>query len=100
MIVSPELISASSAPSARPLKSWETKFGQLIMKNDHGRSSRTNRQIGEKSGAAGDGSACGAGGAFRSRISAEIAAEGVRFLHLGCTGHDLDDLPIVFLVLH
>ena len=30
MIVSPELMSASSAPSARPLKSCETKFDQLI----------------------------------------------------------------------
>ena len=31
MIVSPELISASSAPNAKPLKSCETKFGQVIM---------------------------------------------------------------------
>jgi hypothetical protein len=32
MIVKPELISASSAPSARPLNNWEMKLGQLIMK--------------------------------------------------------------------
>src|SRR6478609_2141599 len=36
MMVRPELISASNAPSASPLKSWETKLGQLIMKNDLG----------------------------------------------------------------
>src|SRR5947199_10548426 len=36
MIVSPELISASSAPSARPLNNWEIKLGQLIMENDLG----------------------------------------------------------------
>ncbi|MGY4181422.1 hypothetical protein ACVIHH_006713 [Bradyrhizobium sp. USDA 4518] len=35
MIVNPELISASSAPSASPLKSCETKFGQLIMTRVH-----------------------------------------------------------------
>ena len=31
MIVSPEEINANSAPSARPLKTWDTKFAQLIM---------------------------------------------------------------------
>ena len=31
MMVSPELISASNAPSASPLNSCEMKFGQLIM---------------------------------------------------------------------
>jgi hypothetical protein len=31
MMVKPELMSASKAPSARPLKTCEMKFGQLIM---------------------------------------------------------------------
>jgi hypothetical protein len=30
-MVSPELISASKAPSAKPLNTCEMKFGQLIM---------------------------------------------------------------------
>ena len=32
MIVSPELISASSAPDASPLNNCETKLGQVIMR--------------------------------------------------------------------
>ena len=36
MMVSPELISASKAPSANPLNTCEMKFGQLIMKCNHG----------------------------------------------------------------
>jgi hypothetical protein len=31
MIVNPALISANSVPEASPLKSCETKFGQVIM---------------------------------------------------------------------
>src|SRR5579871_415444 len=52
MIVRPEEISASSAPSARPLKSWETKLGQLIMKDDHGHDLQT-AEAAKTAGAAG-----------------------------------------------
>src|SRR5215469_17822507 len=72
MIVSPEAMSASSAPSARPLKSWETKLGQVI------------------TGA----------GVLRSCVVAELAAERIRLLHERAALHDLGHLPEVLLVPH
>src|SRR5579864_5964250 len=94
MIVSPELMSASSAPSASPLKSCETKFGQLIMTSIHGRRpSDTNKAVGSV--------LCPRHSVTtNSGVVAEMAAEGIRFLHQAFAGHDFDDVVIIFLVFH
>src|SRR5689334_909445 len=72
MIVSPEAMSARSAPSARPLKSCETKLGQVIT----------------------------GGGVLRSCVVAELAAELVRLLHERRPRHDFGHLPEVLFVPH
>src|SRR3954468_8916328 len=83
MMVSPELISASSAPSTRPLKSCETKLGQVIMKT-----SRCGRHA-----------APAAAGADASGAGAQLAVERVGFLHQRKPGVDLHHIVEVFLVL-
>src|SRR5215469_4484073 len=88
MIVRPDAMSASKAPSARPLNSWETKLPQVIMK------------CGREPAAAGRG---------RPRrflrlpglgVVAEVAAERVGLLHERRAGDDLGDFPEVLLVAH
>src|SRR4026209_1413528 len=72
MMVSPEAMRASSAPSARPLKGWETNMGQVIA----------------------------GGGVLRSCGVAELAPERVRLLHERSARHHLGHLPEVLLVPH
>src|SRR5690348_12177619 len=87
MIVSPELMSASSSPSARPLKSCETKLPQVI-KGAPG-TKRASRS--------------GPGCPFfktRSGVVAQLAAELVRLLHERRPRDDLHHRPEVLLVLH
>src|SRR6185437_3223384 len=87
MMVRPELMSARSAPSARPLKSCETKFDQLIMASAP--------RAAEAARGAGPRCACG-----RSGVVAQLAAELVRLLHERRARHDLLDVPVIVLVLH
>src|SRR6187402_1159768 len=68
MIVRPELMSASSAPSTSPLNICETR---LLHVNT------------EASG-----------------VVAQLAAEGVRFLHQWLARQHLEDLPVILLALH
>src|SRR6185312_5310724 len=77
MIVSPELMSASSAPSARPLKTCEKKLAQV---NNAG----TPQSLSQD----------------RSGVVAELAAERVRLLHQAGARDDLDDVVVVLLALH
>src|SRR5690348_138164 len=84
MIVRPELMSARSAPSARPLKSCETKLGQVTMKNSGAAGFRLRRRV----------------RVARLGVVAELAAERVRLLHERGARDDLEDGPEVFLVLH
>src|SRR5436305_14694078 len=87
MMVSPELIRASNAPSASPLNSCETKLAQLII------------ATAPQSTAAGD-EPPAVPVPTRSGVAAELAPEGVRLLHQRLAGDDFDDLPEVLLVLH
>src|SRR5579864_9035103 len=112
MIVSPELISASSAPSARPLNSCETKLGQVSMAWGG---------IGDAAGWGSDGapaalstslpapdlhyvSGARSGTGQRRRpasgIIAEVATERIGRLHQRGAWHDLGDLPEILLVAH
>src|SRR5262249_4115016 len=91
MMVSPDAISASSAPSTRPLKHCEMKLAQLIT----GRSGPEKRRGPPRAL-----NAHGAAATSGSGVVAEIAAEGVRLLHQRLARHDLEDLPEVLLVLH
>src|SRR5690349_14958488 len=77
MIVSPELMSASSAPSARPLKTCEKKLAQV---NNAGPYEFLSQR--------------------RSGVVAELAAERVRLLHQVVGRDDLDHLVVVLLALH
>src|SRR4051812_2525019 len=77
MIVRPDAISASKAPSTNPLNIWETRLTQLIM---------ANLVVVEAPSCSG--------------IGAEVAAEGVRRLHQGLARQHLGDVPEVLLVLH
>src|SRR4029079_3312044 len=77
MMVSPELMSARSAPSAKPLKSCEKKLAQV----NNGRLSQLFSQR-------------------RSGVLAELAAEGVGLLHQVLARDDLDDVVEILLVLH
>src|SRR5215831_12267735 len=77
MIVSPELMRASSAPSTRPLNICETRLAQFTTAGSRGRY------------------------LWRaSRVAAEIAAEGVGLLHQPLARNDFDDVVEIFLVLH
>src|SRR6188768_1493278 len=93
MMVNPDEISASKAPSTKPLKHCDKKFVQLII----GRTIRTCSR---------DVAAAGAGRPRRNRscrdsgVVAEIAAEGVRLLHQWRARQYFEDVPIVLLVLH
>src|SRR3569833_1834211 len=77
MIVSPELMSASSAPSARPLKTCEKKLAQV---NNAG----TSQSLSQR----------------QSGVVAKLAAEGIRLLHQRVGRDDLDDDEEIFLALH
>src|ERR1044071_2282363 len=77
MIVSPELMSASSAPSARPLKTCEKKLAQV-------NNARTLSILSQP----------------RSAVVAELAAERVRLLHQALARDDLDHVVEVLLALH
>src|SRR4051794_28335947 len=89
MIVRPELMSASSAPWARPLNSCERKFDQVSMAINKG----ARKSAGPRAAAPG-------GLSYASGVRAEAAAEGVGLLHQPGARNDLDHLPVVFLVLH
>src|SRR5262249_48851717 len=101
MMVSPELISASSAPSASPLNSCETRLGQLIMKGARGPDCqsgvvRTRKSTPQEV----DHSLRRHELVCTSSIFAEAAAECVWLLHQALAGHDLDDVVIILLILH
>src|ERR1700760_4594804 len=109
MMVRPELINASSAPSARPLNTCETKLGQLIIDDRRNSLCRGTcvvelcggpRHVGWcwKSGAAGSGLRRRVWS--RSGVVAELAAERVRLLHQAFAGDDFHHVVIVFLALH
>src|SRR6185295_1312107 len=87
MIVSPELMSASSAPWARPLNSCERKLDQVSMA---GTTKRGSRRLAD----------CRAWSLGSSGVRAEVAAEGVGLLHQASARDDLDHFPEVLLVLH
>src|ERR1043165_1471641 len=89
MIVSPELMSASSAPCASPLKSCERKLDQVSMAGH-----KATRQQAQSPAAAPMRCSCASG------VGAEVAAERVGLLHQPRARHDLDHFPVVFLVLH
>src|SRR5690349_12077904 len=86
MIVSPELMSASSAPSARPLKNCEPNWDQEIVMQKFG-------------AAAGAGPAAPYLAGYLG-VVAEVAAERVGLLHESRARNDLEDGPEVLLVLH
>src|SRR3954451_23404262 len=99
MMVRPELISASRAPSASPLKSWETRLGQLIMRQSllWRAMVRVQTRVTPQDRSAVRGVT---GASEISAVVAEMAAEGVGLLHQALTRDDLDDVVPVFLVLH
>src|ERR1044072_4890468 len=93
MMVRPDEISASRAPSTRPLKHCDMKLAQLIIGisiPDEPKRCRT---------ADDDHPRCGVS-RRKSGVVAEVATEGVRLLHQRRARHDLEDLPVVLLVLH
>src|SRR5205085_3946300 len=102
MMVSPELISASKAPSASPLNTCEMKLGQLIMNGNHSGSVKRQTRlmpVREKKALRASTPAAprfmsGSGGI------AQIAAERIRLLHQAFARHDLDHVVVVFLALH
>src|SRR6476659_3571305 len=103
MMVSPELISASNAPSASPLNTCEMKLGQLIMNGNHSGSVKRQTRIiarPRKNGAAGSQSPAAPRFMSGSGGTAEIAAERVGLLHQAFARHDLDHVVVVFLALH
>src|SRR5678810_319287 len=77
MIVSPELMSASSAPSARPLKSCEKKLAQV---NTGDLSQLFSQDL--------------------SGVLAELAAELVGLLHQAGARDDLHNVVEILLALH
>ena len=100
MIVSPDEISASKAPSTRPLKHCDTKFGPLIMaRTDAPRNGARYRRR-TRSNAESVRPAANRSSASGSGVVAELAAERVRLLHQRLARHDFEDLPVVLLVLH
>src|SRR4051794_11517054 len=99
MMVRPELISASRAPSASPLKSCETRLGQLIMRQSllWRAMVRVQKRVTPQDRSAVRGVT---GVSEVSAVVAEMAAEGVRLLNQAFPRDDLDDVVPVFLVLH
>src|SRR5215813_11049109 len=93
MIVRPDATSASKAPSTRPLKHCDMKLAQLIIGRAGPDKTAMPRRRRLRSPAARRVTS-------GSGIVAEVAAEGVRFLHQRRARHDLEDLPVVLLVLH
>src|SRR6476469_6149513 len=91
MMVSPELMRASSAPSASPLNSCERKLVQVSI-GAAGRGKRTPRA---RIAAARARVARG-----RSGVRTQVAAEGVGLLHQAGAGNDFNHFPEVFLVAH
>src|SRR5262245_61890062 len=100
MMVRPDAISASNAPSSRPLKHCDMKLAQLII----GRTIRSNgqcRAAGIEIARAPSPALPRAQGRDRegvrsgSGVAAEIAAEGVGLLHQRRARHDLEHLPVV-----
>src|SRR5437660_4804325 len=85
-MVRPELMSASSAPSARPLKSCETKLPQVIMMRTQPRAAQRRPRSPPPDVVLG--------------IVAELTSECIGLLHERRSGDDLHDRPEVFLVLH
>src|SRR5215470_7581815 len=79
MIVRPDAISARRAPSTNPLKSCDTKFAQL-----------TNRNLAHRPRLS----------SVRSGVIAQVATKLVGFLHQRLARHDLENLPVIFLILH
>src|ERR1043165_4336714 len=93
MMVSPDEIRASRAPSTRPLKHCDMKLAQLIIV----RQFRTrNREAPPQAVKTAGGTTPRIG----SGVVAEVAAESVGFLHQRRTRHDLDHFPVVLVVLH
>src|SRR3954454_4443914 len=101
MMVSPELIRANSAPSARPLNTCDRRLGQLII---GGRSAPAapNRTSPPWKTAKASRERRGRPRSYlrvRSGVIAELAAEGVRLLHQPLAGHDLDDVVEILVAL-
>src|SRR5436305_764616 len=103
MMVSPELISASNAPSANPLNTCEMKLGQLTMRGNHTAlrkggpwhcpfEKKWRRRLHEPPRRPGSCSALG-------RL-AEMAAERIRLLHQALARDDFDHVVVIFLALH
>src|ERR1051325_9413678 len=81
MMVRPDAMSASSAPSARPLNSCEPKLAQVITPKPSSPRRRGPRFS-------------------LLRVFPQLAAERVGLLHERRAGHDLGHLPEVLLVAH
>src|SRR5579872_3811508 len=99
MMVRPEAIKASKAPSAKPLNNCETKLAQVIMAASQP-TKRTRRQAAAHRGAAGPEDGPRRRRDLLSGIGAEIATERVRLLHQSLARDDFEDLPVILLVLH
>src|SRR5487761_1838225 len=100
MMVSPALISASSAPSASPLKSCETKFDQVITGRLPGPEGRRGQPAGQEATAGQPSRASRPAAAPSSGGLAELTSEGVRLLHQRQPRVHFEDFPEILLVLH
>src|SRR5690242_3884325 len=126
MIVRPDEISASSAPSTSPLKHCETKLPQLItipfracplsscLTSRPASTLFSSRHIARVTTGTGNGWGLqpfrrpavtpsppgGRAASFTSGIVAQVAAERIRLLHQRLTRNDLENFPEIFLVLH
>src|SRR5664279_1825819 len=101
-MVRPALISASSAPDTRPLKSWEMKLPQFSTCP-----TPASRLVDYLRVSAGSDSpsprSAGMGGSLPRPVSggvAQLAAEGAGVLHDAVARHDLDHRVVVVLALH
>src|SRR3954468_8358588 len=94
MMVRPDAMSASSAPSARPLNSCEPKLAQVITRKMPSPRRRGRGSHWKKWAPA------FAGTTSASGVVAQVAAEGVGLLHERRAGDDLGHLPEVLLVAH
>src|SRR5262245_26350363 len=90
-MVRPDEISASRAPSTRPLKHCDTKLAQLIIGHPASNGEAAPQAVGPPAARR---LTSGSG------VVAEIAAERVRLLHQRGARHDFEDLPEVLFVLH
>src|SRR5262245_25195446 len=90
-MVRPDEISASKAPSTRPLKHCDMKLAQLIIGHPTSDGEAAPQAI-----------ASPAARRLRSGsgVVAGIAAEGVGLLHQRQTRNDLEDLPEILFILH